>query len=118
MNYRVPRRSAMHPAKFLFGIAAVAVLVVPAFGRLLEDWSYERLFKEADFVVVATAGKPEDSNEEFSPKMWNIELHYRLPEGVLVNDGPLLVSFRDRPLPLRCPIRTAPLLPRRTGGPT
>jgi hypothetical protein len=101
-----------------FGV--VAIIALPVNARLLEDWPYERLFKEADVVVIAKAGDTSDTKDRFSTKGWKIEfigqdtkflaqsvlkgktgddkkltvLHYRLPEGVQIENGPLLVRFR------------------------
>jgi hypothetical protein len=99
---------------------------MPVYARLIERWPYERLFKEADLVVIATAGETADTKDRFSTKGWDVEfigqdthfvaksvlkgkldaemkltvLHYRLPEGVTIQDGPLLVRFRKDALEL------------------
>jgi hypothetical protein len=99
----------------------------PLFGRGLENWPYERLFKEADLVVIARAEGTAETKDRFRPELWKVEflgqetafavqstlkgklkegqpikvLHYRLPEGVRVQNGPLLVSFRKDPLNLQ-----------------
>jgi hypothetical protein len=102
------------------------LVVAPALGRKLENWPYERLFKNADLVVIAIAEGTADTKDRFKPELWKVEfigqettfsvrtilkgkvkgdkinvLHYRLPEDALVKDGPLLVSFRAAPLPLK-----------------
>jgi len=101
-------------------IGVVALIALPVRARLLENWPYERLFKEADLVVIAIAGDTTDTKDRFTAKGWKVEfigqatqfvvqsalkgklgqdkkiavLHYRLPEGVQVINGPLLVKFR------------------------
>ena len=111
----------MRASSFLCAYVVVAAVIAePLHARLLENWPYDRLFKEADLVVIAIAGESTDTKDRFSKKGWNVEfigqdtqfvakstlkgklgadkkltvLHYRLPEGVLVNNGPLLVKFR------------------------
>jgi hypothetical protein len=93
--------------------------------RGLESWPYRRLLKEADVVVVATALSSADAGESTRDNLWQAELvgvnttfaveavlkgklegdrlrvlHYRLRPGVLIEDGPLLVSFRTGGLTL------------------
>jgi hypothetical protein len=105
-------------------VSAIAVTsfltAEPASARLLENWPYDRLFKEADLVVIAKAGETADTKDRFSTKGWKVEfigqetqfiadtilkgklpadkkltvLHYRLPKGVAIENGPLLVRFR------------------------
>lgn len=101
-------------------VVVAAVMAAPVHARLLENWPYDRLFKEADLVVIAIAGESTDTKDRFSKKGWNVEfigqntqfvaesilkgklgankkltvLHYRLPEGVLIKNGPLFVKFR------------------------
>jgi hypothetical protein len=115
------------PTVYLSTIVLLVVALPPAFGRLIESWPYGRLFKEADLVVIARTEGTVETRDRFSPKLWNVEfvgqetrftvqavlkgksnegdkvkvLHYRLPEGVLVSNGPLLVSFRKDPLALK-----------------
>jgi hypothetical protein len=106
-------------------VVAVACLVhvspVPA--RPIEDWSYERLFKEADVVVIA---KPESTADvdtaPADPRMrrgfvgqrtafslvstlkgeakgTSVQvLHFRLRDGVMPPNGPLLITFRTKPV--------------------
>jgi len=101
-------------------LASIAVIALPVHARLLENWPYERLFKEADLVVIASAGDTAATKDRFSTKGWKVEfigqdtqfvaqsvlkgklgeekkfavLHYRLPDGVQIINGPLLVKFR------------------------
>jgi hypothetical protein len=110
----------MRKSTFVSAIAIASLVAAPASARLLENWPYERLFKEADLVVIAKAGDTADTNDRFSTKGWKVEfigqetqfvaetilkgklgadkkltvLHYRLPKGVEIINGPLLVKFR------------------------
>jgi hypothetical protein len=96
------------------------VLLVPSiFGRGVESWPYERLFKEAELVVIANATASADAGEKVKHKDWNTEFigvnttfevrhvikgklegkelklfHLRAPEGVKIQNGPGFVSFR------------------------
>ena len=113
----------MKSSSIIFAILTLAVLTVSltAFARQVENWSYERLFKESDLVVIAQPVKSEDSADrtkdnpweaEFSGinTMFNVEhalkgtlaaakitvLHYKTDGGI--QDGPSLVSFRTKGL--------------------
>jgi hypothetical protein len=105
-------------------LGLVAIAALPAEARLIEDWPYERLFKEADLAVIAKAGDTTDTKDRFKKKGLETEfigqetkfeilsvlkgkpadeksltlLHYRLPEDVQIADGPILVEFRKEPL--------------------
>jgi hypothetical protein len=115
------------PGPCLSAIALIAIAAAPAFARLIESWPYERLFKEADLVVIARVERATETKERLSPADWKVEfigqetvftvqtilkgkvkdgrklpvLHYRLPDDVLIENGPLLVSFRAEPLVLK-----------------
>jgi hypothetical protein len=90
----------------------------PAQARLIESWPFDRLLKEADVVVLAKAVSSKDSGEVFKDRAWSVDfagvdtafqveavlkgevrggrltlLHYRLPAGHTVINGPLLVTF-------------------------
>jgi hypothetical protein len=90
----------------------------PAHARLIESWPFDRLLKEADVVVLAKAVSSKDSGEVFKDRAWTVDfagvdtafqveavlkgevrggrltlLHYRLPAGRTVVNGPLLVTF-------------------------
>jgi hypothetical protein len=108
-------------------IAIASLLAVPASARLIENWPYERLFKEADLVMIAKAGETADTKDRFSTKDWKVDfvgqetqfvaetilkgklgadkkltvLHYRLPKGVNIINGPLLVKFRKEGVALK-----------------
>jgi hypothetical protein len=111
----------------LITMALLTFAAGPVSGRLLENWPYERLFKEADLVVIARAESTTDTKDRFKPELWKVQflgqdtvfavqstlkgklkegqtvkvLHYRLPEGVLVQNGPSLVSFRKDSVELK-----------------
>lgn len=117
----------MRGSSVLSAIIAASLIVMPASARLIENWPYERLFKEADLVVIAKAADTTDTKDRFSTKSWKVEfigqdtqfvaesilkgklgadkkltvLHYRLPEGVQIINGPLLVKFRKDGVPLK-----------------
>lgn len=103
----------------LLAVLVVIGFVLPAHARLLPDWSYDRLLKEADVVVIAEATAVEDTGEATQVNPWKVDfvgvstkfavktvlkgkvdgdtlkvLHYRLKPDVLVENGPLLVAFR------------------------
>jgi hypothetical protein len=104
-----------------------------ALARLLENWPYERLFKEADLVVLARAVAVADSGEKTTDNLWKVEfrgvttsfevrhvmkgklerkklqvLHFRLADpNALIFDGPLLVRFRLKPFTLDTKTRKA-----------
>jgi hypothetical protein len=44
-----------------------------ASARLLEKWPYERLFKDTDLVVIATAVSTEKSGDSFTDDRWPLE---------------------------------------------
>jgi hypothetical protein len=87
--------------------------------RLVENWSYERLFKESDVIVIAETTSVEDSGGTTKIKPWDVDfvgvhstfavkaklkgkldkdqltvLHYRIEKDVTIENGPGLVSFR------------------------
>ena len=95
-----------------------------AFSRQVEDWPYERLFKESDLVVIAHVQGGGVTKKEWPEKFFDkgrfegvmtifgaafalkgdpplcIWLnHFRYKEGVVrYNDGPSLVAFLKEPL--------------------
>jgi len=102
-------------------ILLVAVVSSAAFARLVENWSYDRLFKEAELIVIAQPIKSENCIDRFSDNPWKVEflgvnttfridhvlkgkheeaeltvLHFKT--NVEMNDGPMLVSFRTNNL--------------------
>jgi hypothetical protein len=110
-------------------VAVGVLLLAPVVGeaRLIENWPYEKLFKEADLVVIASATCSADSGGIVKLGGWSVDFvgvkttfivkhtlkgeadgqtlkvrHFRLKEGVLVENGPLLVRFRtERGLSIR-----------------
>ena len=116
----------MKNLKPIFAWAVICSLLIPsiAFSRQVEDWPYERLFKESDLVVIAHVQgwgvTKKEWNEKFFDKgrfegvmtifgaaftlkgdpplcIWLD--HFRYKEGVVrYNDGPDLVAFLKEPL--------------------
>ena len=105
----------------LLGLAAST-----AMGRRIENWPYERLFKEADLVVIAKAQETTAAADRLKDNPWKEEflgqnttftvksilkgkpdgdaikvLHYKLQEGRRIESGPLLVSFRTKGLHIK-----------------
>lgn len=106
----------------LFGLALVGGFSLPApraSARLVENWPYEKLLQEAGLVVIAEATGSEDSGDRATLGGWKVEflgvntsfrvkatlkgkvegdsikvLHFKVKEGVLIANGPSLVSFR------------------------
>jgi hypothetical protein len=117
----------MRSALVILFVALLAGVVVPdASARPIGILSYEELFKEADLAVIATATGSKDSGEKVAIDGWGktefiavdttfevkgtlkgkapgknlTVLHFRLKDGVSVPNGPLLVTFRDKPIAL------------------
>jgi len=114
------------PLLFAVITSVLAHFACPVQARPIESWPYERLFKEADLVVIARAEDTNDTKDRFSAEGWKAEfigqdtrfvaqsvlkgklgdekkftvLHYRLPEGFAIGNGPLLVKFRHDSLML------------------
>lgn len=96
------------------------ILVQAVQARQIEDWPYERLFAEADLVVIAKATSSEDTDDKLEAEGWDAAdfagqntkfeiqstlkgaidkktiqvLHFRAAEGRLFQNGPLFVAFR------------------------
>lgn len=98
----------------------------PASGRLVDSWSYERLFKDADLIVVVVPVGEEKADDAFGEHPWDLDivglntafeikhtlkgkadgkqikvLHFRFadpPKGkfVIIEDGPGFVAFRTK----------------------
>ena len=104
-------------------IVMVATLVVGPFAsaRQVESWPYERLFKEADVVVIATVKASVETKDPAPDGRWKsvligqatsftidtvikgtvpaaplTVLHFKLKPGVVAQDGPMLVGFRSK----------------------
>lgn len=103
----------------IFGL--VLVLLNTAYARLIEDWSYDRLLKASDVVVIATVVDTGEWSEPIPLPLFaealegrltrfkveavlkgkldgdKIELiHCRLKDGRQVPNGPLLAEFRAK----------------------
>jgi len=108
-------------------LAAMLLIVMnilsSAAAREIESWPYDRLFKEADIVVIAAAQKSIDSDDVPPDGPWKRSLvgqrtnfavistlkgkladgpltvmHFRLKDGVSAQNGPMLVRFRTHGL--------------------
>lgn len=112
--------------RFTLLAVLLGVMVVPQVSaRRIEAWPYERLLKESDVVVIATALPGKDSGTVWKENPWKVNfigvetpftikvilkgkvagekltvLHYRLEPDVLLADGPLLVQFRTKGIKL------------------
>lgn len=107
-------------------IGLLGLLVSSASGRRIENWPYERLFKEADLVVIAKAQDTTATPDRLKDNPWKEEflgqttaftvksvlkgkpdgdtikvLHYKLQEGRRIESGPLLLSFRTKGLHIK-----------------
>jgi len=102
-------------------LGALLMLTNSAAARQIESWPYERLFKEADVVVIATAQGSVGTDDHAADDRWkgsldgqnttfNVHtvlkgdvatrpltvLHFKLNDGVMTKNGPLLVAFRTK----------------------
>jgi hypothetical protein len=100
-------------------IALLAVAPGAVRARALDNWPYDRLFKQADLVVIAEATGSVDANEVSKLGSRSVNFvgvnttftvhatlkgkldkkgltffHYRLPNGEEIINGPLFVTFR------------------------
>lgn len=107
------------------GIVVLVALATPAAARQVETWSYERLFKEAEVVVIASAQRTVDTEDKpADPKRGNGLLgqettfvvhstlkgavaggrltlrHFKKDNRLVWQNGPLLVTFRTREMKL------------------
>jgi hypothetical protein len=112
--------------RWLGAVVAFCWAATPAAGRLVESWSYERLFKEADLVVIAVPVGEEKTNDPFGEHPWGLDivgvntafepkyalkgkadakqikvLHFRfgLPrpgDPPIIEDGPGFMAFRTK----------------------
>lgn len=64
---------ARYPLAFAATLILLGCLQVTAHARHLESWPYQRLFKESDCVVLATALDTEKSNDSFVDDRWPFE---------------------------------------------
>jgi hypothetical protein len=100
-------------------LLTTSLLAASVSARAIETWSYDRLFCEADIVVIASAQATVQSDDPTPDGAWKTSLvgqratfaviaklkgkddagtvtvrHFRPKDGVLTQDGPMLVSFR------------------------
>ena len=112
----------------LLSLAALLGVFVPlGISREVDTWEYDRLFKEADLVVIAEATSvsdtPDHPTDEFLRKhvlgqdtKFKVEyalkgkasgnqitvLHYQLKNGITgILNGPMLVTFRTKPVEVK-----------------
>jgi hypothetical protein len=109
----------------LLSLVVVGLLAPILSARGIEDWPYDRLFKEADLVVIARAKSSEPCDDNTRDNIWKEEflgvntafsvktvlkgkceedkitvLHFKLNDEVKIQNGPLLISFRMKPTAL------------------
>jgi hypothetical protein len=111
--------------RFRTAMYAMMVLVILGPGdlsaRALESWSYEKLLRASDLVVIAQVVTSADTGGCVRLKGWHVDfigvntdfkvsavlkgklkgdqlrvLHFRLPKNVLIENGPCLVAFRQK----------------------
>jgi hypothetical protein len=98
------------------------------FARQLEDWPYDKLFKNADLVVIVKPSAVRDATEkdkaippdnedylvgvvtsfkvihvvkgEYKEKKLDL-VHFKIKEGRMIGNGPLLVSFHTKETKIR-----------------
>lgn len=63
-----------HMMRWLVGLLAVCCASGPASGRLVDSWDYERLFKEADLIVIAAPVGEEKADDAFGRNPWDLEI--------------------------------------------
>ena len=108
----------------IFLLILVTATLLPnsfAHARKIEEWSYERLFSEADLIVIARVGRSKDTRDQFPEAAWGTDafigvntsftilqtlkndiegekftlLHFRAAR--LLSNGPLLLKFQTSP---------------------
>jgi hypothetical protein len=110
----------------MLGWLALASSADSLHARQIEDWPYDKLFKHADLVVIVKplsvrdakaedkADPPEDYltgivttfkvvhvlKGEYADKKKLELVHFRLKEGRMIGNGPLLVSFHTKEIPI------------------
>src|SRR5205809_456046 len=105
-------------------VVALAVLPMGAArvtARAIENWPYDRLFKEADLIIIAEATATTDTCEILEVPGWTAKFygvntkfavkhvlkgssdaesvtvfHLRLDKDVQIKNGPLLITFRTK----------------------
>jgi hypothetical protein len=113
--------------RWLAGTVVACWFAGPAAGRLVESWPYDRLFKEADLVVIAAPAGEEKADDAFGHNPWGGQivglntafevrhtlkgeaggrrlkvLHFRFApfkpgDPPIIEDGPGFVAFRTKP---------------------
>lgn len=106
-------------------VASLALSCSRADARRIESWSFQRLKESADLVVVASVASTKQWPEKVQDDLFGKDLegqlttfnvaavfkgqdigkhievvHYRVKEGVLLQDGPILACFRKTGLRL------------------
>lgn len=89
--------------------------------RQIQSWPYERLFKEADLIVIASAQETVQTDQLVAGERWKSALigqkttftvqsvlkgrvgdtplavhHFKLKDGIATQDGPMLIAFRTK----------------------
>jgi hypothetical protein len=102
------------------------VMTATAQARVVALWPYERLFKEADVIVIAAAAETVDTDAQPAYRDWAPFLvgqrttftidcvvkgtppdgplqlnHFRFKDGAVPPNGPMLVVVRTKPLVIR-----------------
>jgi hypothetical protein len=108
-------------AFILIALGVLLTLARSAAARQIESWPYDRLFKEADVVVIASAQETIATEDRATDDRWKDSLvgqnttltvqavlkgdvaagpltvlHFKVKEGVAMANGPLLVAFRTK----------------------
>ncbi len=112
----------------LLSVAFLAAACSECTARQIEDWPYDKLFKNAELVVIVKAASVRDATEkdravppkgadyltgvvtsfkvlqvvkgEYKEKELDL-VHFKLKEGIMIGNGPLLVSFNTKPINLK-----------------
>lgn len=54
-------------------VACLVAVPAPVSARILENWPYEKLFEQADLIVIATPGKTEATDDAPPEHHWKLE---------------------------------------------
>src|SRR5262249_138293 len=57
----------------IWAFISVLVLPTPASARAVESWPYERLFKEADLIVIAEPVSTKTTDKTYSDNRWKAD---------------------------------------------
>ena len=117
-------------AAILFGLTAILALVSGScLARGIESWPYDKLFKNSDLVIIVKplsvrdateqdkAIPPDDGKDFLVGVVTSFEVlhvikgerkekkldlvHFKLKEGAIIKNGPLLISFHTKPLRIK-----------------